>query len=230
MERFLTVLGAALCAAPLFFILAIRWILPAIKRWLSIGTDLDFTVSISLGFGIAVACFILTAGLAWFFSGRGYLRPTQMVTGIMLAGWSLAWVVFAWNEPRKLDYQGKRAVLEAEVRVEKSLLTGKSLDEAVALSYTGGDFDFFHREEIREEGGFVILPWEITVHTVYKWAIWSTIAFNKSYFPLNLPYRPSKSTDWSDWVAPTPRDGASTPDRIMLRYRLLLLPLKPINP
>jgi hypothetical protein len=229
MERFLTVLATALCAAPLFFIVAIRWILPAVKGWFSIGSGMDFTVSLSLGFGIAVASFILTGGLAWFFSGNGYLRPVQMLTGLMLAGWSMAWVVFAWNEPRALDYQGKRAVLEAEVRVDKSLLNGRPVNDAVELSYTGGDFDSFHPEAIREEGGFVIIPWEITVRMVYQWAIWSTISFNKSYFPLNLPYRPSKSTEWSDWTTPVPRDGATTPDKLTLRYRLRLVPLKPAD-
>ncbi|GAB3905714.1 hypothetical protein GCM10028803_36980 [Larkinella knui] len=230
MERFLTVLAAALCAAPLFFIVAIRWLIPAIKRWFLRGADLDFSGSLSLGAGIALGSFILIGSLAWFFSGRGYLRPTQMITGLMMAGWCLAWVVFAWNEPHTLDYHGKRAVLDAEIRIDKSLLNGRPLKEAVALSFTGGDFDRFHWDQVRHEGGFVVLPWEITVHTVYHWAIWSTVDYKKSYFELDLPYRPSHSTDWSGWAAPTAHEGAIIPPGLTLRYRLNLLAQSETSP
>lgn len=223
MERFLTVLVTALCGAPLVFILTIRWLLPLIKNWFPASSGMEFSTSLSVGVGIAFVSFLLIGGLAWFFAGHGYLRPVQMITGLMLAGWSLAWAVFAWNEPRQLDYHDKRAILEAEIRIDKALLKGRPVNEAVALSYTGGDFDSFHLDKIREEGGFIILPWEITVHTVYRWAIWSTVSYVRSYFPLNLPYRPSQSTEWSNWEAPSPFEGCATPAGLTLRYRFRLV-------
>ena len=230
MERFLTVSVASLCAAPLFFILTLQFIEPLVKQFLpaGLGTSLDRSLLFSVG--LTLFGFILVAGLAWYFAGHGYLRPVQIITCFMLAGWSLAGVVFFRKEPRKLDYDGQRAVLEAEIRIDKSLLSGRPVSEAVALSYTGGDFDTFHLDKRRDEGEFVILPWEITVHTVYQWALWSTVAYKKSYFPLDLPYRPGQSTDWSEWMEPVPHEYGTTPKGLTLRYRLLVLPMNTRHP
>lgn len=230
MERFLTVLVASLSTAPLFFMLAIRLIEPLIKPFLpaELGASLDRSLLFSVG--LTLFGFIGVASLAWYFAGHGYLRPVQMSICLLLAGWCLAGVVFFRNEPRQLDYDGQRAVLEAEVRINKSLLEGRPASEAVALSYTGGDFDTFHLDKSRQEGEFIILPWETTVHTVYQWAIWSTIAYKKSYFLLDLPYRPGQSTAWSAWEAPKPHKYSVCPEGLSLRYRLLVLPLASSNP
>ncbi|GAB4038835.1 hypothetical protein [Spirosoma jeollabukense] len=230
MERFLTTSVASLCAAPLFFRLTLQFVEPLIRQRLPDGSGASLDRSLLFSLALTLFGFVLVAVLAWYFSGHGYLRPVQMITCIMLAGWSLAGVVFFGKEPRKLDYDGQRAVLEAEVRIDSSLLGGRPASEVVALSYTGGDFDTFHLDRSREEGKFIVLPWEITVHTVYTWAVWSTIANKKSYFPMTLPYRPGRSTSWSAWEAPKPHPYGTTPEGISLRYRLLVLPQVSSNP
>ncbi|MFD2934860.1 Rossmann-fold NAD(P)-binding domain-containing protein [Spirosoma flavum] len=223
MERFLTAFVLGLCTAPLAFILTLFFI-DSINR-----SDPSHSPTLSnslvLGLGLAVGSFVCLGGLAWFLAEHGYLRPVQTVTGLIVAGWSIAGAVFAWKEPRHLDYTRQQAVIEAEIRMAKSLLNNQPLPQAVIPSFLGGDFDHSDAERIREEGDFLIMPWETKVTVVYNWTIWLTLLNTQHlYFPMNLSYRPTQSTDWSAWAAPSPHKNSTTPTGITLRYRYRLVP------
>ncbi|AUD01411.1 hypothetical protein [Spirosoma pollinicola] len=223
MERYVTAFVFGLCAAPLFFILTLTAI-DSINRS-DPGQGPSLSTSLLLGVILALVGFIVTGGLALFYGGHGYLRPIQTTTALMLAGWSIAGAIFAWHEPRQLDYSGRQGVLEAEIRVATSLLDTLKPDQVIVPSFLGGSFDQLHTEQIRHEGNFLIIPWETTVNVVYNWSIWVTLRYSQHlYFPMNLPYRPTQSTEWSDWSGPAPHKNSTTPEGISLRYRFKLVP------
>ena len=223
MERFLTAFVLGLCAAPLFFILTLL-LIDFINRS-DPSQSPSLSNSLVLGVGMAISGFVCLGGLAWFCAEHGYLRPVQTATGLMVAGWGIAGAMFAWKEPRSLDYTAQQAVIEAEIRVAKSLLNSQPLTQAVVPSFSGGNVDHDNTARIREEGAFLIMPWETKVTVVYSWSIWITLLnMEHLYFPLNLPYRPTQSTDWSSWTAPSPHKNSTTPAGLTLRYRFRLVP------
>ncbi len=227
MERFLTAFILGLGVTPLFFVLTLLFIDSINRSDPSQGPTLSN--SLALGVGMATGGFMCLGGLAWFLAEHGYLRPVQTVTCLMLAGWSLAGAVFAWKEPRHLDYSEQQAVIEAEIRVQKSLLNNQPLTQAIIPSFLGGGFDHSDAGRIREEGDFLIMPWSTKVTVVYNWSIWLTLLNAQHlYFPMNLPYRPTQSTDWSAWAAASPHKNSVTPTGITLRYRYRLVP-KPVE-
>lgn len=222
MERFLTAFVSALCAAPLLFILTLQFIDNSNR--LDPSQRPNLSDSLLLGVGVALIGFVLIGGSAWFLATNGYLRPLQVGTALMVAGWSLTGAVFAWKEPRSLDYSKQRGVLEAEIRVAKSLLENQPLTRAVIPSFTGGSFEHSDVRRVRDEGDFMVIPWETTVTVVYNWSIWITLLQAKHvYFPMKLPYRPTQSTNWSAWETPSPHKHSITPTGITLRYRFRLL-------
>ncbi len=223
MERLLTAVILGLCAAPLFFVLTIKGI-DALNSHTQPGQSTAFSASLFIGMGMVIAGFMLSGGVAWLAAGRGYLRPVQAITGLLVAGWGVAGAVFYWNEPYKLDYSGQKGVIDVEVRVAKSILGIQPPGEAITLSFTGGDGNITHNEQVRKEGDFLIVPWETTVTMVYNWSIWVTVLNeHRLYFPMSLPYRPTHSTGWSGWESPSAHKGATTPIGIMLRYRFRLV-------
>ncbi|GAB3782938.1 hypothetical protein GCM10028818_39830 [Spirosoma horti] len=222
MERFLTAFVLALCTAPLLVILTLQFI--DTSNRLDPSQRPNLSDSLLLGVGMALIGFVLIGGIAWLLVTNGYLRPVQVGTALMLAGWSLTGAVFAWNEPRSLDYSKQWAVLEAEIRVAKSLLENQPLTRAVIPSFTGGNFEHSDARRVRDEGNFLVMPWETTVTVVYNWSIWITLLQAKHvYFSLNLPYRPTQSTSWSAWQTPSTHKNSLTPTGITLRYRFRLV-------
>lgn len=222
MERYLTAFVLGLCAAPLFFILTLT-IIDSTNRS-DLGQGPSLSTSLLLGVCMVGVGFIGTGGLAWFYAGHGYLRPVQTLTALMLAGWSIAGTIFAWHEPRQLDYTGQQGVLEAEIRVATSVLDMHQPDQVIIPSFTGGSFNQIQTEQIRKEGNNLILPFQTTVNVVYSWSIWVTLLYSQHlYFPMNLPYRPTQSTEWSVWSAPALHKNSTTPTGISLRYRFRLV-------
>ena len=229
MERFLTAFVLGLCIAPLLFILTLILIDSLNRSDPSQNPTLSNGLVIAIG--MALGGFVALGGLAWYWAAHGYLRPVQTVTGLLVAGWSIAGAVFAWKEPRPLDYTRQQAVIEAEIRVAKSLLGSQPLPQAVIPSFLGGNFDHTDVERIREEGDFLIMPWETNVTLVYNWTIWITLLNAQHlYFPLNLPYRPRQSTDWSAWCTPSPHKHSAMPTGLTLRYRFRLVPITAEHP
>ena len=224
MERLLTALLFGFGIAPLFFVGTIKLI-----DWLNGASapehSISFSTGLFIGAGMVVLGFGLAGGLAWLASGRGYLRPVQAITSLLVAGWGLFGAVFYWNEPRQLDYVGQQGWLDIEVRLAKVLIGGQALDYVLRPSFTGGNFGNVHQASLRDEGDFLVIPLETTVTVVYDWAIWITLLYDQRlYFPMNLPYRPRQSTAWSNWGVPKPHNGATTPTGVLLRYRFRLVP------
>lgn len=223
MDRLVTALIFSGCTAPLFFVGTLKCI-DLINNPTEPGQGITLSNSLFISLVMVVLGFGLAGGLSWWLAGRGYLRPVQSVTGLLVAGWGLFGAVFYWNEPRKLDYAGQKGVVEIEVRVAKSLLGSQSPIDIVIPSFTGGNGGKFDTVRIADNGTSLILPWKTTVNVIYDWAIWLTVYHQHHlYFPMNLPYRPNQSTAWSDWALPAPHKGASTPAGFALRYRFRLM-------
>lgn len=157
MERFLTAFVLGLCIAPLFLILTLLFI-ETINHQSDPSKGSTLANSLVLGVGIATGGFAVIDGLAWFLAEHGYLRPVQIVTALRLAGWSIAGATFAWKEPRHLDYTAQQAVIEAKIRVAKSLLGNHPLPQAITPSFLGGNVDHCDVEHIRDGGNFLSLP------------------------------------------------------------------------
>ena len=223
MDRLFTALIFGGCAAPLFFVGTLKFI-DSINNPTEPGQGITLSTSLFVAMSMVVLGFGLAGGLSWWLAGQGYLRLVQSVTGLMVAGWGLFGAVFYWNEPRKLDYAGQKGIIEIEVRVAKSLLGMQIPADMITPSFTGSNGDEFNTVRIADDGTSLILPWKTTVNVVYDWSIWLTVQHQYHlYFPMNLPYRPSQSTAWSDWALPAPHKSASTPAGFALRYRFKLM-------
>ena len=97
-----------------------------------------------------------------------------------------------WNsktaDPAPLEYYGREVLLELELRAPKPRLNGAT----------------------REEGEFSILPTTIHLIRVKDWAIQvppGKVLEGPALFQLNLPKRPEKSTEWSEWISSTANEG-----------------------
>ncbi|MEJ7811057.1 MAG: hypothetical protein WKG32_11660 [Gemmatimonadaceae bacterium] len=225
MQRNLTLAITALCAAPLFFFPA------AVLVWrLGKGAG-GSDVSIAYGYlGMLAGLLAAAAGAALtFYFARRYVpaahqRDLQIADAVVAIMWVVIWSVIAAG-PTKLEYDGRRAVLDVEVRAAKPLLRGERIDAAVSVDFAGGqDVNIPHPERVREDGAAVILPWETTPITVKEWAVRVFVRGQPSWFPLSLPERPTASTEWSAWTAPAPREDYETPGGLALRYRFRLVP------
>ena len=82
------------------------------------------------------------------------------------------------------------------------------------------------KNQIRAEGDFEILPWETTPYRVKEWAIQIIVQNHDLWtrFDLDLPTRPTESTDWSPWLIPSQKEGYEVPKDVTLRYRFRLIP------
>ncbi|MBD2702888.1 hypothetical protein IC229_19735 [Spirosoma sp. BT702] len=223
MERFLTVLFASLCAAPLGFFIA-SWPLLSAK-----GGNSDQTIANGYGgilFGIvgAVLAFILT----WYFANnlivKGHIRTIQIVDLVMVIGWGIVWFVFDSKQPYLLEYSDHTPVLEVEVRVKKSALNGKPIDKAVEVMFVGSSLTYYRDEQIHEEGDSVIRPWYGYMYSIKDWSVRVYLDSLYGDFQLNIPRRPMESTEWSGWINPTPNPEDKAPDGVSIRYRFRLVP------
>jgi MFS family permease len=175
------------------------------------------------GLALAGVGFFVVGYLAQRFVGPAHLRYLLVVDAVLLIAGVVAWRGLLAESPR-LEYADQRAILEVEARIPKSRLGGASLESA-SIDFTGGpDASVPHPEAARDDGDAMILPWETTPIRVKRWEVRVFVRNAPSLFTLRLPARPEPSTEWSDWIRPSARDGSTAPDGLTLRYRFLLRP------
>ncbi|MEA2627491.1 MAG: hypothetical protein QOD06_3536 [Candidatus Binatota bacterium] len=226
MQRTLTLIATALCAAPLL-VLAGFALVQALGRGGGGGSDQSIASAyLGLVAGLAVAALGFVA--IWQLGERlvpdRYLRHLQVADGIVLVAGLVLWSWLLAPDPR-LEYAGNRGTLEVEARVARSILGGESVDAVVAIDFAGGeDSSVPHPEGAREEGDFVVVPWQTTPITVRAWEVSVFVRDRPAIFTLDLPPRPKRSTEWSGWIAPAARPGYETLEGLVLRYRFRLIP------
>ncbi|GAB3931076.1 hypothetical protein [Larkinella terrae] len=229
MERFATLLVASICTAPLFFFL-VSGLVFASNRGLNGDSGLAAAyLGTWGGFLAAFVGFFVVWFLARYYLAENYLRYLQIYDGVALVGWFVLYLNWTSDQPYSLDYSDRRAVLSIEARLPKSFLNGAKIDSLIEFQYIGQDMDEPHPDQIREEGDFVILPWDTTPLDANKWKM-RIFVYNKPVdFILNIPRHPQQSTEWSVWTAPVPeqQDGP-LPDGVQqnltIRYRFRLIP------
>ncbi|WP_080057305.1 hypothetical protein [Spirosoma aerolatum] len=224
MERFLTILITSLCLAPLFF-LAGAWMVWGTHR--SGNSDDSIAAGYSglfIGTGAAIAAFILAAFLTNHLIGKGYLRPIQLADGVMLIGWLIAWLLYADTQPWALNYADHNAVLDIEVRADSSLLDGEPIDQVVGIRFAESGLSYYQTEQIRREGDMVILPWFTYLHRVADWSVLVDVGQSENLFQMDLPKRPTQSTEWSAWILPVKQPEHPALSGLSIRYRFRLVP------
>jgi hypothetical protein len=228
MERFLTLLVASLCAAPLFYFLVSGIVFVSNK-----GASGDSGMAVAYlgvwgGFLAAFAGFFLVWFLARYFLVENYLRYLQIFDGVALVGWFVLYMSWSDKQDYRLEYPDRRAVVMVEVRSTRSFLNGKTIDSQLTPQLYGQNLDIKHPDQIREEGDFVILPWETTPISLKSWEVWLFVNNKRVSFPLDLPKRPSESTEWSGWMAPSATQEEPLPagvlQNVAIRYRFRLIP------
>lgn len=165
------------------------------------------------GTGVAIAASRLPA--RW--------RPHLLaIDGVVIVGLIVAWAVFM-ADPAALEYADARPLLEAELRIPK---TAGGRDLVQAFVFTEGLLDTLHDDRIRDDGAFVILPWETTPYRVRSWVIEVLLhgVDSSAMFSLDLPTRPVASTEWSNWLPTDSSDDATVPPGLALRFRFRLIP------
>lgn len=229
MERFITLLVASICTAPLFYFL-VSGIVFATNKGLSGDSGMAVAyLGTWGGFLAAFVGFFVVWFLARYFLVDNYLRYLQIYDGVALVGWFVLYLNWTSDQPYSLQYSDRRAVLSVEGRLTKPFLKDAAIDSVLTFQYIGQDLDEPHPDRIREEGNFVILPWDTTPLEVNKWKI-RVFFHNKPVdFLLNLPRHPEKSTEWSAWTAPLPeQQDEPLPDGVQqnltIRYRFRLIP------
>lgn len=230
MERFFTLFIASLCAAPLFYFVTAKFIIVVNQD--ASGPDARLGVAyLSTWLGLAA----IPAGffLVWFLASRfllpDYLRLLQVVDAVALVGWGFVWINYVNKQPQRLEYSGHRPVLEVELRATKAMFGGRSIDSLIEMRYyRGTNFDTTHPDRVREEGDAVILPWETVPYEVDEWGMVVFLQSQPVLFRLDLPRRPTQSTDWSDWVTPVSYQENAVSEEarqgLTLRYRFRLVP------
>ncbi|GAB3914753.1 hypothetical protein GCM10028803_60650 [Larkinella knui] len=225
----MTLLVASLCAAPLFYFLFAE-ITIALNSNPS-GPDARLGVAYLAtwgGFLAAFTGFFLIWFLARYFLVEQYLRYLQIFDGIALVGWIALYLGWSDKQEYSLNYPDHRAVVEVEVRSTRSFLNGAAIDSILIPQFYGQDLSNPHPDRIREEGDFVILPWETTPISLKRWEMFVFVRNERVRFPLDLPKRPQASTDWSGWMAPSGDQDGPLPEgvrqNITLRYRFRLVP------
>ncbi|GAB2559692.1 hypothetical protein [Spirosoma areae] len=230
MERFLTLLVASLCAAPLAYF-ATYWLIVAMNQDAH-GPDARLGaayLSVWGGFAAVPVGFFLVWFLASRFLLPEHLRLLQIIDVVGIVGWGIVYLNYSGKQPQRLAYADHRAVLEVELRATKAMLAGRSIDSLVSIRYyVGTNFDTPHPDRVREEGDAVILPWETVPYEVTEWGVVVFLKNQPVLFWLDLPRRPEKSTDWSGWGTPVHYQDSAIPDEarqgLTLRYRFRLVP------
>nr|WP_298687178.1 hypothetical protein [uncultured Dongia sp.] len=212
-----------LCTAPLFGVLAF-WIAD-----LAIGPGSGPDGSIANAYlvlliAIVAGLFggIVTALIAMFWLPPR-LRPHALVgNAVLVFAMIVGWQVFI-ADPSPLEYDGARPSLEAEIRVPKAIGGAAAVSTIVLIDDLSNTR---HDDQIRAEGDFEILPWETTPYRVKEWAIQIIVQNHDLWtrFDLDLPTRPTESTDWSPWLIPSQKEGYEVPKDVTLRYRFRLIP------
>lgn len=94
------------------------------------------------------------------------------------------------------------------------------------MVFEGSLLNTFHDDQVRDEGSFVILPWDTTPYRVKAWAIDVLLNGDAGHatFSLGLPARPEVSTGWSDWLAPDNGAAMDVGSGLALRFRFRIVP------
>ncbi|GAB3714694.1 hypothetical protein GCM10027592_54670 [Spirosoma flavus] len=223
MERFLTILFASLCATPIGFFIA-GWPLLSNNRGNSDQTIANGYGGLLFGTLGAIVAFIAVGFLASNLISKGYGRYVQLFDVIMTIGWAVTWFMFDYKQPYVLNYYEYTPVLDVDVRVKKSALNGKPIDKAVEVMFVGTSLTYYRDEQIHEDGDYVIRPWYGYLYTNKNWKVRVYLHSLYGDFQMNLPRRPTESTEWSGWMNPTPNPEEKTPEGLSIRYRFRLIP------
>ena len=230
MERILTLFITSLCAAPLFYF-ATGWLVVAFNQGAR-SADERLGMAYASTYGGMLAAL---AGffLIWFLASRfllpQHLRLLQVADALAVVGWGIVYLNYANKQPQRLAYADHRPVLEVELRARKALLGGRSITSIIQMRYySGTNFEIPPPGGLREEGDAVILPWATVPYEVKEWGMVVFLENQPVLFRLDLPRRPTQSTDWSDWLKPGQYQDYAIPQvaqqGLTLRYRFRLVP------
>lgn len=229
MPRTPALIATGLCAAPLL-VLAGFGIAQLVGRGGGGGSDQTIAtgyLGLFLGMVLAVAGFVA----AWYLGRAVADRHLPYLLGadaIALVAGVITWYRIAAPDP-PLEYANQQPVLEVEARIPKAALAGRPVTDVASVDFAGGtDQSVPHPEGVRDDGAFMVLPWETTPFRVRAWEVRVFLHEREhdreSLFRLDLPRRPQRSTDWSGWVAPVTGEGSETPAGLAIRYRFRLIP------
>ncbi len=230
MERFITLLIASLALALLFGFFTV-WLLEILNQDAS-GPDARLGAAYLSTFG-GFAAALFGFFLVWFLTSRfllpQHLRAVQIFDAMAVLCWVCVYMIVAADGQHKLTYEGQQPVLEVELRATKTMLAGKSIDSEATIMFVGGtDLDNPHPDLVRDEGDYIILPWETVPLKVSDWGVMVFLRNDPLLFNLDLPKHPKASTDWSGWVEPVPFQKVPLPadaqQGLRLRYRFRLVP------
>lgn len=224
MERFLTILITSLCLVPLFFLAGAWSVWGTHKSGNSDDSIAAGYGGLFIGTGAAIAACILIVYLTNFLITKGYLRPIQIADGVLVIGWLITWFIYSDTQPWELKYADHNAVLDIEVRADTSLLHNKAIDQVIGIRFVEVGLAYYQTEQIRQEGRAVILPWFTYLHRVADWSVLVDVGQSENFFQMELPKRPAQSTEWSTWIAPTPRSEHPTLTGLTIRYRFRIVP------
>lgn len=223
MSRILLLILTGVCAAPLFALAG-----AAITAWMAgTGGNSDTTIANGImallaGIVSGAAGGIGSALLAAHLVPRRFERRLLIGDGVAICIWVTALYIATW-EPAQLSYDGYQPQIEAEVRVDKAAYPENAVG---SIYFRESLLDSLHDDRRREEAGYIITPWDAIPYKVWSWNIDVLLNGHEKWirFPVDLPARPSQSTDWSDWLLPIAVEGHETPQGVELRYRFRLIP------
>jgi hypothetical protein len=161
----------------------------------------------------------------------GYLKHVHKLDAagiVALLIWALV-VFLGTTQHSAPEYAGKRATLDVEIRAPKTLLADAPVTTLNAFLEKGKVEATRRLESARDEGDWMILPYELEVLSLNNWTVkvYRT-NYQRSfempyYFKLALPRSPKGGVPWSDWIAPEPRNEWSG-DGVQIRYRWNVVP------
>ena len=203
MERMLTALAAGLWVAPLLA-LAVAFLYFRISPPTG-GSD----STIAAGYMMLLLSTIggIAGFAAAFLSVRAFvlpqhLRTVQVVDAAASPG-SSSGPSFAWSSSAKHPaptYERHQALLNVEVRVPKDMLPGGTAGD-MAVFFANGDASERRLEDkVREEGEFIIQPYEMSVSKLHDWSTAVLIDNRRYFFPLKMPDNPQGNVPWSEWT------------------------------
>jgi hypothetical protein len=221
--RNVTIAAACLCTAPLFFLIAVYLVVyPQSDMMSDRGMGYAY-LALLLGINFGIGGILLVCYLC-----RRYLTPKNLVylqiaDGLGLAAWAALGIHEASQGPVKFDYFGYQSHLQVEVRVPKAALGGEPIEKVVQAHLIRAEgTGFYKRKDVRHEGSFAIVPFETTLLSVEKWNVRVYIRDSPALFTLDLPRRPERSTEWSNWISSILGERGVTNKDVTLRYRFRL--------
>jgi hypothetical protein len=219
-------IATGLCAAPLLSLAGFA-ITNLLARPGGGGSDQTIAhgyLGLLAGIALAVIGFFVFWYSAQRFVPQQQMRYLIAADVVVLIAGIAAWHYTLASAPR-VEYPAGRAVLQVEARIPKAILADDPIDAVASIDFAGGeDLSDPHPEGARADGDAVILPWETTPIRVRAWQIRVFVRGAPLLFELPLARMPESSAEWSQWIRPAAREGSSSQDAVMLRYRFQVLP------